>query len=85
LAFRTGANRRPPPGSPTVADLVRPGDTVSTSYSTGGFVIEVKEYFYAAPTGETLSHFTIVYVPRDRAANYRDTDRHWINECVAGR
>lgn len=26
-------------------------------------MIEVKEYFYAAPTGETLSHFTIVYVP----------------------
>ncbi len=50
--------RRTPPGSPTVADLVRPGDTVSTSYSTGGVVIEVKEYFYAAPTGETLSHFT---------------------------
>jgi hypothetical protein len=75
--------RRTPPGSPTVADLVRPGDTVSTSYSTGGVVVEVKEYFYAAPTGETLSHFTIVYVPPDRAAKYRDTDRHWINECVA--
>ncbi|WP_189407713.1 hypothetical protein, partial [Mesorhizobium sp. M1A.F.Ca.ET.072.01.1.1] len=22
-------------------------------------------------------------VPPDRAAKYRDTDRHWINECVA--
>ena len=75
--------RRTPPGSPTVADLVRPGDTVSTSYSTGGIVVELKEYFYAAPTGETLSHFAIVYVPTDRAKNYRDTDRHWINECVA--
>lgn len=75
--------RRTPPGSPTVADLVRTGDTVSTSYSTGGIVTEVKEYFYAAPTGETLSHFTIVYVPPERAADYRDTDRHWINECVA--
>ncbi len=60
-----------------------PADTVSTSYSTGGVVIEVKEHFYAAPTGETLSHFTIVYVPSDRAAKYRDSDRHWINECVA--
>jgi hypothetical protein len=59
--------RRPPPGAPTVADLVRPGDTVSTSYCTGGVVIDVKEYFYAAPTGEKLSHFTIVYVPPDRA------------------
>ncbi len=75
--------RRTPPGSPTVADLVDPGDTVTTSYGTGGIVIEVKEYFYAAPTGETLSHFTIVYVPTGRAKNYRDTDRHWINECVA--
>lgn len=75
--------RRTPPRSPTVADLVRPGDTVSTSYGTGGVVIEVKEYFYAAPTDETLSHFTIVYVPSDRAAKLRDTDRHWINECVA--
>jgi hypothetical protein len=52
--------RRTPPGSPTVADLVRPGDTVSTSYSTGGVLVEVKEYFYAAPTGERPSHFTIV-------------------------
>lgn len=30
-----------------------------------------------------LSHFTIVYVPPEHAAKYRDTDRHWINECVA--
>lgn len=75
--------RRTRPGSPTVADLVRPGDTVSTSYGTGGVVIEVKEYLYTAPTGETLSHFTIVYVPFDRAAKYRETDRCWINECVA--
>lgn len=75
--------RRTPAGAPTVADLVRPGDTVSTSYNTGGIVIEVKEYFYATPTSETLSHFTIVYVPPDRATKYRDVDRHWINECVA--
>ena len=74
--------RRTPPGA-TVADLVRPGDTVSTSYDTGGVVIEVKEHFYTAPTGETLSHFTIVYVPSDRAAKHHDADRHWINECVA--
>lgn len=45
--------RRTAPGAPTVADLVRSGDTVSTSYSTGGVVIELKEYFYAAPTGDT--------------------------------
>ncbi|WP_256754788.1 hypothetical protein [Mesorhizobium sp. Mes31] len=75
--------RRTPPGAPTVAGLVRPGDTISTSYNTGGVVIEVKEYFHAAPTGETLSHFTIVYVPPDRASKYRNTDRCWINECVA--
>ena len=62
---------------------MQPGDTVSTSYGTGGVVIETKEYFYTAPTGETLSHFSIVYVPSDRAAKYRETDRHWINECVA--
>lgn len=75
--------RRTPPGAPTVADLVRHGDTVATSYNTGGVVIEVKEYFYAAPTGEILSHFSIVYVPADRATKHRDIDRHWINECVA--
>jgi hypothetical protein len=75
--------RRTPPGAPTVADLVRPGDKISTSYGTGGVVIEVKEYFYAAAMGETLSHFTIVYVPSDRASKYRDSDRSWINECVA--
>ncbi|PBB83735.1 hypothetical protein [Mesorhizobium sp. WSM3876] len=46
-------------------------------------MIEVKEYFCAAPTGKLLSHFAIVYVPPDRAEKYRDTDRHWINECVA--
>ncbi len=68
--------RRTPPGAPTVADLISLGGTVSTSYSTGGVVIEVKECFYAAPTGETLSHFTIIYVPPDRAAKYRDSDRH---------
>ena len=75
--------RRTPPGAPTVADLVRPGDTVATSYSTGGVVIGVKGYFYVAPTDETLSHFTIVYVPPNRATKYRGSDRHWINECVA--
>ena len=75
--------RRTPPGAPTVADLVRPGDTISTSYNTGGVVIKVKEYFHAAPTGETLSQFTIVYVPPDRVTKHRDTDRSWINECVA--
>ncbi|MBB6414072.1 hypothetical protein [Mesorhizobium sangaii] len=75
--------RRTAPGAPTVADLARPGDAVTTSYSTGGVVIEVKEYFYAAPTGETLSHWTIVYVPPDRVAKYGDPDRHWLNECVA--
>lgn len=75
--------RRTSPGAPTVADLARPSDTVATSYNTGGVIIEVKEYFYAAPTGETLSHFTIVYVPLDRAGKYRESDRHWINECVA--
>lgn len=68
--------RRTPPGAPTVAHLVQPGDKISTSYCTGGVVIEVKEYFHAAPTGETLSHFTIVYVPSDRASKYRDSDRH---------
>ncbi|MEI9402637.1 hypothetical protein [Mesorhizobium argentiipisi] len=46
-------------------------------------VENIPKYFYAAPTGETLSHFTIVYVPPDRAAKHCDTDRHWINECVA--
>lgn len=75
--------RRTPPGARTVADLVQRGDTVATSYNTGGIVIEVKEFFFATPTGETLPHFTIVYVPGDRAAKYRDVDRHWINECVA--
>ncbi|CCV16368.1 hypothetical protein [Mesorhizobium sp. STM 4661] len=25
----------------------------------------------------------IIYVPADRAAKYRDSDLHWINECVA--
>lgn len=75
--------RRTPPGARTVSDLVRPGDTVSTSYGTEGVVIEVKEYFYVAPTGATLSHYTVIYVPSDSAATYRNADRHWINECVA--
>lgn len=74
---------RKPPGAPTVADLVRPGDTVSTTYKTSGVVIEMKEYFYAAPTSGTLSHYTVIYVPPDNAATYRNADRHWINECVA--
>ncbi|MER8523633.1 hypothetical protein NKH56_30610 [Mesorhizobium sp. M1076] len=75
--------RRTPPGTPTVADLVRPGDTVATSYSTGGVVIEVQEHFYVAPAGKTLSDFTSVYAPPDRTTRYRDSDRRCINECVA--
>ena len=75
--------RRTPLGAPTVADLVRSGDTISTSYNTGGVVIEVKEYFCTAPTGETMSHFTIGYMPPDQAAKFGDCDHHWINECVA--
>lgn len=74
----TGVHR-----SPTVADLVRPRDTVLTSYGTGDVVIEVKECFYAAPTGETLSHFTIVYVPPNRAEKYRDTEHHWITGLMS--
>jgi hypothetical protein len=46
-------------------------------------VVAVREHFHAAPNGETLSHYAIVYVPPDRAAKYRDMDLHWINECVA--
>ncbi|MGX8014358.1 hypothetical protein ACVDG8_038115 (plasmid) [Mesorhizobium sp. ORM8.1] len=80
IAADTDARRRAPQPSPISCG---PATRVSTSYSTGGVVIEVKEYFYTAPTGETLSHFTIVYVPPDRAAKYRDSDHHWINECVA--
>lgn len=45
-------------------------------------MIAVHEYFYAAPIGETLPYFTIVYVP-DRTVKLRESDRHWINECVA--
>jgi hypothetical protein len=51
--------RRTPPGAPTVADLVRPGDTVATSYNTGGVVISVEEAFYRAPRGEMLSHLGV--------------------------
>jgi hypothetical protein len=36
-----------------LSDLISwPGDTASTSYRTGGVVIELKEYFYAAPADE---------------------------------
>ena len=69
--------------STCTADLGVPDRRQYRRTPTGGVVIEMKEYFYTAPTGETLSHFTIVYVPPDRAAKYRDSDHHWINECVA--
>lgn len=78
-----GHYRRTAPGAPTVADLVHPGDTVRTSYDTGGIVIAVDELTFTAPTGERLPHFTIVYVPPERYGRHRDNDRHWINECVA--
>lgn len=78
-----GRYRRTPPGTPTVMDLVHPGDTVCTSYGTGGVVIAVNECAFAAPTGETFPHFTIVYVPPDRFGRHRESDLHWINECVA--
>ncbi len=35
------------------------------------------------PDDDITPHFTIVYVPPDRAAKYRDSNLHWINECVA--
>lgn len=75
--------RRTQSGAPTVAELVHPGDTVTTSYGTGGVVIAVNELSFTAPTGETLPHFTIVYVPSDRHGRHRDNDRRWLNECVA--
>lgn len=78
-----GRYRRTPIGARTVGDLVHPGDTVRTSYGTGGVVIAVNQYSFTAPTGEALPHFTIVYVPPDRFGRHRDADRHWINECVA--
>ena len=78
-----GRYRRTPSGARNVADLVGPGDTVRTSYDTGGVVIAVKEYSFTASTGDSYPHFTIVAVPRDRYGRHRDADRHWINECVA--
>ena len=78
-----GRYRRTPPGAPTVADLVHPGDTVGTSYCTGGVVIAVTEYAFTTPTGDTFPHFTIVYVPPESFGRHRDSDLHWINECVA--
>lgn len=78
-----GRYRRTPIGARTVSDLVRPGDTVRTSYETGGVVIAVNACSFAARTGEALPHFTIVYVPPERFGRHRDSDRHWINECVA--
>lgn len=68
-----GRYRRTPAGSPTVADLVHAGDTVRTSYGTGGVVISVNELSLTALTGEALPHFTIVYVPPDRYGRHRET------------
>ena len=78
-----GRYRRTPTGAPTVADLVHPGDTLRTSYCTGGVVVAVKEYSFTAPTHDILPHFTIVFVPPQWYGRHRDTDRCWINECVA--
>ena len=78
-----GRYRRTPPNAPTVADLVHGGDTVRTSYGTGGVVIAVDEHSFTARTGKTFPHFTIVYVAPDRYGRHRDQDRHWISECVA--
>lgn len=78
-----GRYRRTPPGTPTVADLIHAGDIVRTSYGTGGVVIAVNELSFTAPTGEALSHFTIVFVPLDRYGRHRDSDLRWLHECVA--
>ncbi len=78
-----GRYRRTPLGEPTVADLVHPGDTVRTSYCTGGVVVAVREYSFRAPTSDAYAHFTIVFVPPERYGRHRDADLRWINECVA--
>lgn len=78
-----GQYRRTPSGAPTVAELVHLGDTVRTSYGTGGVVIAVNEESFTAPTGETLPHFTIVFVSPDRYGRHRDSDLRWLHECVA--
>jgi hypothetical protein len=78
-----GRYRRTPHGEPIVADLVHPGMTVRTSYSTGGVVVRVEPWEFRSASGEVFPHHTIVYVPPGREQRYRDSDLHWINECVA--
>ena len=78
-----GRYRRTPPGAPTVSELVRPGDTVRTSYGTGGIVTAVDQAMFTAPTGEAFPHFTIVVVPPGQCGRYPDQVRHCLNEYVA--
>lgn len=78
-----GRYRRTSPGAPTVADLVRPGDSVRTSYGTGGIVIAVDQAMFTVPTGEAFPHFTIVVVSPGRCGRHPDQVRHCLNEYVA--
>lgn len=80
-----GRYRRTPDGQPTVAELVLPGATICTSYGTGGVVVRLEQWTFTAESGEDFPHHTIVYayVPPARQHRYRDSDLHWIGECVA--
>ena len=70
--------RKTPKGQPTVADLVKSGALIRTSYGTGGKVIRVVKYeLYGLPV------YTIVYVDPGAKPPFRSENLRWINECVA--
>ena len=79
-----GRYRQTPAGQPTVADLVKPGTSIATSYGTGGIVISVEghEYFRGVD-GQIRKTWTVTFVPERKWPSRRETDHCWINECVA--
>ncbi|MER8929478.1 DUF1419 domain-containing protein [Mesorhizobium sp. M0859] len=82
--FQLFSRHKDTPGIDPLSGTPYSGEWFQITASEYHFMLDLlEEHFYAAPTGETLSHFTIVYVPPDRTTRYRDSDRRWINECVA--
>lgn len=72
--------RETPEGQPTVADLVKPGMTIRTSYGTGGKVLSVDGPFteQLQPGGQVYPpSYTIVLTKNGKKPD------GWINELVA--
>ncbi|MBF9235629.1 hypothetical protein [Microvirga alba] len=80
--------RQTPDGQPTVADMVKPGMTVRTSYGTGGIVTNVSGPHpiwnpLKLDYPEGLETYSIVYATPEKYGRHTGKDLGCLNELVA--